>query len=166
MKTILWILAVLVFTANTAEAYVRRTIGGGHVVRGAGAYSGRYAGGYGRGYYHRAVRGAAVAAGAAAVAATGWGGGYYGGYGTDDYYGAYAMTLSLRLLSITARMLLPPLLLLLLLLSLPTTAIMLLALSIMAATPIAATSPDGRRCFLATTGGNYCVDQIADAVRA
>ena len=95
MKTILCILALLVFTATTADAYVRRTVGGGYVVRGAGAYSGRYAGGYyGRGYYgHPVARGAAVAAGAAAAAATGWGwnqpyyGGYYGGYGYD---GAYA----------------------------------------------------------------------------
>ena len=92
MKTILCILAVFVLTASTADAYVRRAIGGGYVVRGAGAFSGRYAGGYyGRGYYgHPVARGAAVAAGAAAVAATGWGGGYYGGYGTDEYYGAYA----------------------------------------------------------------------------
>ena len=92
MKTILCIVALLVFTASTADAYVRRTVGGGYVVRGAGAYSGRYAGGYyGRGYSgHPVARGAAVATGAAAVAATGWGGGYYGGYGTDDYYGVYA----------------------------------------------------------------------------
>ena len=92
MKTILCILALLVLTASTADAYVRRTIGGGHVVRGAGAYSGRYAGGYyGRGYYgHPVARGAAVAAGAAAVAATGWGWNqpYYGGYGYDG--GVYA----------------------------------------------------------------------------
>jgi len=88
MKTMLCIVALLVLTATTADAYVRRTIGGGYVVRGAGANSGRYAGGYyGRGYYGNPVaRGAAVAAGAAAVAGT-----YYGGgYGTDDYYGAYA----------------------------------------------------------------------------
>src|SRR6516165_1970234 len=92
MKTIFCVLAMLVLTASTADAYVRRTIGGGYVVRGAGAFSGRYAGGYyGRGYYgHPVARGAAVAAGAAAVAATGWGGGYYGGYGTHDYYGEYA----------------------------------------------------------------------------
>jgi hypothetical protein len=110
MKTILCILALLVFTATTADAYVRRTIGGGYVVRGAGAYSGRYAGGYyGRGYYgHPVARGAAVAAGAAvatgvaASAATGWGwnqpyygSGYYGtgGYavnGYPGYYGGYA----------------------------------------------------------------------------
>src|SRR6516165_4420214 len=106
MKRILCILALLVFSASTADAYVRRTVGGGYVVRGAGAYSGRYAGGYyGRGYYgHPVARGAAVAAGAAAVAATGWGwnqpyygGGYYGGYGaggypgygTGGYYGGY-----------------------------------------------------------------------------
>ena len=94
-------------TATTADAYVRRTVGGGHVVRGAGAYSGRYVGGryadgyYGRGYYgHPVARGAAVVAGAAAAgAATGWGwnwnqpyyGGnqpYYGGYGYDG--GVYA----------------------------------------------------------------------------
>ena len=70
MKTILCILALLVLTATTADAYVRRTIGGGYVVRGAGAYSGRYAGGYyGRGHYgHPVARGAAVTAGAA----TGW----------------------------------------------------------------------------------------------
>ena len=46
MKTILCILALLVLSASTADAYVRRTVGGGYVVRGAGAYSGRYAGGY------------------------------------------------------------------------------------------------------------------------
>ena len=40
MKTILCILAVLVLTANAADAYVRRAVGGGYVVRGAGAYSG------------------------------------------------------------------------------------------------------------------------------
>ena len=70
MKTILCILALLVLTATTADAYVRRTIGGGYVVRGAGAYSWRYAGGYyGRGHYgHPVAHGAAVAAGAA----TGW----------------------------------------------------------------------------------------------
>jgi hypothetical protein len=34
------------------------------------------------------------------------------------------------------------------------------------ATPTAATSPDGRRCFRATTAGKLlCVDQIADAAR-
>ena len=94
MKRILCILALTVLTADTADAYVRRTIGGGYVVRGAGAYSGRYAGGYyGRGYYgHPVARGAAVAA--AAGAATGWGwnqpyygGGYYGDYG---YGGGFA----------------------------------------------------------------------------
>src|SRR3974390_3246359 len=103
MRTILCILALLLFTATTADAYVRRTVGGGYVVRGAGAYSGRYAGGYyGRGYYgHPLARGAVVAAGVAAgAAATGWGwnqpyygGGYYGGYGDDGYsgyYGGYA----------------------------------------------------------------------------
>jgi len=46
MKTILCVLAMLVLTASTADAYVRRTIGGGYVVRGAGGFSGRYAGGY------------------------------------------------------------------------------------------------------------------------
>jgi hypothetical protein len=115
MKTILCILALLVLSATTADAYVRRTVGGGYVVRGAGAYSGRYAGGYyGRGYYgHPVARGAAVAAGAAAAgAATGWGwnqpyygagtgwgwnqpyyGGGYGAYaagGYPGYYGGYA----------------------------------------------------------------------------
>ena len=102
MKTILCILALLVLSASTADAYVRRTVGGGYAVRGAGAYHGRYAGGYyGRGYYgHPVARGAAVAAGTAAVAATGWGWNqpYYGGYGTGGYagygypgnYGAYA----------------------------------------------------------------------------
>jgi hypothetical protein len=90
VKTILCILALVVFTTSTADAYVRRTVGGGYVVRGAGAHSGRYAGGYySRGYYgHPVARGAAVAAGAAAVAPTGWGlsqpyygGGFsYGGY--------------------------------------------------------------------------------------
>ena len=70
MKTTLCILALLVLTASTADAYVRRTVGGGYVVRGAAAHSGRYAGGhYGRGYYgHPVARGAAVTAGAA----TGW----------------------------------------------------------------------------------------------
>jgi len=95
MKTILCIFALLVLTASSADAYVRRTVGGGYVVRGAGAYSGRYAGGYyGRGYYgHPVARGAAIAAGTAAVAATGWGwnqsyygGGYYGGYAGDGGY--------------------------------------------------------------------------------
>lgn len=95
MKTILCVLAVLVLTANSADAYVRRTVGGGYVARGAGAFSGRYAGGhYGRGYYgHPVARGAAVAAGAAAVAATGWGWNqsyYDSGYGTDEYQDAYA----------------------------------------------------------------------------
>jgi hypothetical protein len=61
MKTILYVLALLVLTATTADAYVRRTIGGGYVVRGAGAHSGRYAGGdYGRGYYGHPVAGAAT----------------------------------------------------------------------------------------------------------
>jgi hypothetical protein len=93
MKTILCILALLVLGASSADAYVRRTIGGGYVVRGAGAYSGRY---YSRGYYgHPVARGAAVAAGAAAAAGTGWGwnqpyygSGYYGNYGYGD--GVYA----------------------------------------------------------------------------
>ena len=68
MKTILCILALLVLTATTADAYVRRTIGGGYVVRGAGAYSGRHAGGYyGRGYY-----GHPVARGVAPRVTTGW----------------------------------------------------------------------------------------------
>ena len=36
-------------------------------------------------------------------------------------------------------------------------------LAITVATPTAATSPDDRRCFLATTAGKLrCVDQIAD----
>ena len=63
MKTILCIFAVLVLTASTADAYVRRAVGGGYVVR------------------HPVARGAAVAAGTAAVAGTGWGWGqpYYGG---------------------------------------------------------------------------------------
>ena len=95
MKTILCILAMLVLTASTADAYVRRTVGGGYVVRGAGAYSGRYYGG--GGYYgHPVARGAAVAAGAAAVGATGWGWNqqpyYGGGYSSGDnrYGGVYA----------------------------------------------------------------------------
>ena len=92
MKTILCILAMLVLTASTADAYVRRTVGGGYVVRGAGAHSGRDAHGYfGRGYYgHPVARGADVAAGAAAVAATGWGLSqpYYGG-GYPYSYGGY-----------------------------------------------------------------------------
>ena len=75
MKTILCILALLVLTATTADAYVRRTIGGGYVVRGAGRYAGGY---YGRGYYgHPVARGAAVTAGAA----TGWD-------SNQPYYGA------------------------------------------------------------------------------
>ena len=98
MKAILCVLSLLVLTASSADAYVRRTVGGGHVVRGAGAYSGRYAGGYHRGYYgHPVARGAAVATGAAvaAGAATGWGWNqpYYGGgygYGYPGYGGAYA----------------------------------------------------------------------------
>ena len=93
MKTILCILALLVLTASTADAYVRRTVGGGYVVRGAGVYGGRY---YRGGYYgHPVARGAAVAAGAAAVGATGWGWNqpYYGGgysYGDNGYGGVYA----------------------------------------------------------------------------
>ena len=91
MKTILCILALSVLTASTADAYVRRTIGGGYVVRGAGAFSGRYAGGYyGRGFYgHPVARGAAVAA---AAAATGYGASqayYNGGYPADHGYGGY-----------------------------------------------------------------------------
>ena len=96
MKRILCILALLVFTADTADAYVRRAVGGGYVARGGGIHSGRYAGGYyGRGYYgHPVARGAAVAAGVAAgAAATGWGwnqpyygGNYYSGYGYGDGY--------------------------------------------------------------------------------
>ena len=97
MRTILCILALLVVTASTADAYVRRTVGGGYVVRGAGAHSGRYAGGYfRRGYYgHPVARGAAVAAGAAAVAATGWGLSqpYYGG-GYPYSYGGYPYSYS------------------------------------------------------------------------
>ena len=71
MKRILCILALLVFTTDTADAYVRRAVGGGYVARGGGIHSGRYAGGYyGRGYYgHPVARGAAVAAGVAAGAA-------------------------------------------------------------------------------------------------
>jgi hypothetical protein len=38
MKTILCILALLVLTASTADAYVRRTVGGGYVVCGACVY--------------------------------------------------------------------------------------------------------------------------------
>jgi hypothetical protein len=89
MKTILCIVAVLVLSANTADAYVRRAVGGGYVARGAGAFSGPHVGGYyGRGFYgHPVARGAAVAAGAAAVAGAAY---YGGGYGADDYYGAYA----------------------------------------------------------------------------
>src|SRR5271168_1164240 len=100
MKTILCILALFVFSVGTADAYVRRTIGGGYVVRGAGAYSGRYAGGYyGRGYYgHPVARRAAVAVGVAAgAAATGWGwnqpyysGEYDGGYGDGDGYAEHS----------------------------------------------------------------------------
>jgi hypothetical protein len=72
LKTILSILALVVLTTGTADAYVRRAVGG-------------Y---YGRGYYgHPIARGAAVAAGAAAVATAGYyGAGYYGGYG--GYYGS------------------------------------------------------------------------------
>ena len=70
LKTILCISALLVLTASTADAYVRRAVGGGYVARGG---------------YHPVARGAAVAAGTAAVAATGgygWGGGWGGGWGT------------------------------------------------------------------------------------
>ena len=67
MKTILCILALFVLSASTADAYVRRTIGGGYVVRGAGVYSGRYAGGYYGGY------------------AAGGDPGYYGGYAHQSY---------------------------------------------------------------------------------
>jgi len=72
LKTILCISALLVLTASTADAYVRRAVGGGYVARG--------------GYHPVArgvARGAAVAAGTAAVAATGgygWGGGWGTGY--------------------------------------------------------------------------------------
>lgn len=45
MKAILCILAVLVLTASSADAYVRRAVGGGYLVRGAGAFGGRYVGG-------------------------------------------------------------------------------------------------------------------------
>src|SRR3974390_1710612 len=95
MKTFLCVLALFALTTRAADAYVRRTVGGGYVVRGAGAYSGRYAGGYYRGGYygHPVARGAAVAAGAAAVGAAGWGweqpfyrGGSFGGAWT---WGAY-----------------------------------------------------------------------------
>ena len=68
LKTILCISALLVLTASTADAYVRRAVGGGYVARGG---------------YHPVARGAAVAAGTAAVAATGgygWGGGWGTGY--------------------------------------------------------------------------------------
>ena len=90
MKAILCVLSLLVLTVSSADAYVRRTVGGGHVVRGAGAYSGRYAGGY-----HRPVARGAAAAGAAvaAGAATGWGWNqpyYGGGYGYSGYGGDYA----------------------------------------------------------------------------
>ena len=67
LKTVLCISALLVLTASTADAYVRRAVGGGYVVR------------------HPVARGAAVAAGTAAVAATGgygWGSGWGGGWGT------------------------------------------------------------------------------------
>jgi hypothetical protein len=93
MKKSLCILALLVFSADSADAYVRRTVGGGYVARGAGVYGGRYAGGfYGRSYFgHPVARGAAIAAGAA-VGATAWGWNqhYYGDayaadYGDDGY---------------------------------------------------------------------------------
>ena len=91
MKTMLCVLALFVLTSTSADAYVRRTIGGGHVVRGVDAHSGRYAGGsYGRGYYgHPVARGDAAATGAAVAAGAatgrGWNQPYYGGG-----YGAYA----------------------------------------------------------------------------
>ena len=66
LKTVLCISALLVLTASTADAYVRRAVGGGYVARGG---------------YHPVARGAAVAAGTAAVAATG-GYGWGGGWGT------------------------------------------------------------------------------------
>jgi hypothetical protein len=74
VKTILCIFALLVLTASSADAYVRRAVGGGYVARGG------YVG-------HPVARGAAVAAGTAAVAATGWG--YGGGWGAPGvgYYG-------------------------------------------------------------------------------
>jgi hypothetical protein len=61
VKTILCIFALLVLTASTADAYVRR---------------------------HPVASGAAVAAGTAPVAATGWGLGqpYGGGYATGPGY--------------------------------------------------------------------------------
>ena len=65
IKTILCIFALLVLTASTADAYVRRAVGGGYVARG--------------GYHPVARRAAVVAAGTAAVAAPGWG--YGGGWG-------------------------------------------------------------------------------------
>jgi hypothetical protein len=66
MKTILCIFALLVLTASSADAYVRRAVGGGYVVR------------------HPVARGAAVATGTAAVAAHPWG---YDVYGPGGYYG-------------------------------------------------------------------------------
>ena len=72
MKIFLCILALFVLTASSADAYVRRTVGGGYVARGVGY----------RGYYHGRARGVApvvgagVAVGAAAAGATtdwGWG---------------------------------------------------------------------------------------------
>ena len=77
LKTILCISALLVLTASTADAYVRRAVGGGYVARG--------------GYHPVArgvARGAAVAAGTAAVAATGaygWGGGWGAGPVAQPY---------------------------------------------------------------------------------
>ena len=69
VKTILCIFALLVLTASSADAYVRRAVGGGYVARGG---------------YHPVARGAAVAAGtavavgAAAATAPGWGAPGYG----------------------------------------------------------------------------------------
>ena len=77
LKTVLCISALLVLTASTADAYVRRAVGGGYVARG--------------GYHPVArgvARGAAVAAGTAAVAATGgygWGGGWGAGPVAQPY---------------------------------------------------------------------------------
>jgi hypothetical protein len=63
VKTILCIFALLVLTASSADAYVRR---------------------------HPVARGAAVAAGTAAVAAPGWGyGGGWGAPGVGYYGGGY-----------------------------------------------------------------------------
>ena len=61
LKTILCISALLVLTASTADAYVRRAVGGGYVARGG---------------YHPVARAAAVAA----TGGYGWGGGWGTGY--------------------------------------------------------------------------------------